>query len=52
MFYELKETLREKVIDFCFWLLKKAEPCKNECLSCKLHKTADEYSRRPTGDWD
>lgn len=50
--WEVKTWLREKTVGFAIWLIKKAERYKNEALSWELHSLADEYARRPTGQWN
>jgi hypothetical protein len=50
--YEIKDWFRRKVIDLGIWLVQKAEPCKNEGLSYRLHNLADGYARRPTNQWN
>jgi len=49
--YKIKEWVRETLVDFSIWLLITAEPSRHEGLSMRLHNVADQYARRPTGEW-
>jgi hypothetical protein len=51
MMYELKEFLRDRGTEL---LIKGIEILNQVCdrsLAWKLHKLADRYDNRPTGEW-
>jgi len=50
--WEIKEYCITKTTDLLIWLLQKINRYKNEPLSYRLHRIADRYARRPTGDWE
>jgi hypothetical protein len=35
----------------CIWLMQKLKPYRDESFAYKLHDIADQYTRRPTGQW-
>ena len=39
--------MREKVTDFCIYIVKKVNKFKNRCLSQRLFDLAETYNNRP-----
>jgi len=42
---------RELALDVLLWLITRVEPARNRCLAQRLHRLADTYDTRPTGEW-
>lgn len=47
----MKNYIKNFFINIGIFIIKRAEPCKDENLSWRLHNLADQYARRPTGEW-
>jgi len=45
------DNVRDNVTDLLLWLLQKANPYKDRFLSREMHRIADLYDTRPTGEW-
>lgn len=44
--------IRRMLVHFAIWLIQKAERHKDRHLSWELHRIADRYDPRPTGEWE
>lgn len=51
MSYEIREAIRWACVRLAVRFLRLTNRCKDEALSMYLHDVADEYARRPTGQW-
>ena len=50
--YELKLYLREIANDCLIWMIEKINTKKDNGLSDRLHRVADHYDTKPTGNWE
>lgn len=50
--WEAKDKIRQKFTLASMRLIEVLNPSKDSWLSRKLHRLADGYDTRPTGEWD
>jgi hypothetical protein len=50
--YWIRESVKNKLTDLAIWAIKKLNRHKSWTLAYKLHKVADHYDNRPTGQWE
>jgi hypothetical protein len=43
--------LRDHILDLLIWLIGVVETHKHRMLARKLHRLADTYDPRPSGEW-
>lgn len=50
--YSAVDPVVEKATDALLWSVEKLNRHKNRCLSQRIHRLADRYDPRPTGEWE
>lgn len=49
--YNTQDDIRYRVTGVLIWLIRRVNTMKDQSLAYRLHAVADEYDRRPTGEW-
>lgn len=51
-YWDVKYRIYDAWTDLLIWTVEKTCRYKDRCLAHRLHRLADQYDPRPTGEWD